>query len=316
MLRFIMMFSLLTTLLFGQGIYFCTLYSTPSNDDGHASIVYNFCHEQHLVVYSYYAKLHYPPGSPEGTSSAWIPGETGGWWVTKAGTYQVEGKAYVQSIFGGSAYWTYRSPVNITVIDNNDPLAPQDVEITAYNNHPKIEWLANSEHDLGYYKIFKKDGGNYNFYASTTNTTYIDWDEEVVTGQQQANQKTIFYNVKSVDINENSSLASDPVSIIVEGEPQYKLGNDEINKAYNLKQNYPNPFNPSTTLEYNLKEDGFVIIKIFDALGKEVAKLVNENQEAGSHQVNFDAKNLPSGIYIYTISVNNFVQTRKMTLIK
>ena len=230
MLRLISMFSLLTSLLLGQGIYFCTYYSTPSNDNGEASIVYNFCHANHLIVYSYYAKLHYPDGS----TSPWTLGETGGWWVTKAGTYQLEGKAYVKSIFGGSAYWAYREPINISVVDNNAPIAPVNIQISSYDNHPKIEWLANSELDLDYYNIYKKDGGSFQYYASTTNNNFIDWDENVVSGQQQANQKTIYYNVKAMDINTNLSPSSDQVSISVEGEPQYKIGNDSGIKEYSL----------------------------------------------------------------------------------
>ncbi|MCL4548222.1 MAG: T9SS type A sorting domain-containing protein [Bacteroidetes bacterium] len=80
--------------------------------------------------------------------------------------------------------------------------------------------------------------------------------------------------------------------------------------------NYPNPFNPTTTINYQLPENGFVTIKVYDVLGKEVATLVNENKSAGYYNVNFDASKLTSGVYIYTISANGFIQSKKMLLMK
>jgi Secretion system C-terminal sorting domain len=83
-----------------------------------------------------------------------------------------------------------------------------------------------------------------------------------------------------------------------------------------LEQNYPNPFNPATTIKYQLGNDGFVNLKIFNAIGEEVAELVSQFQKAGNHQVNFDGRNLPSGIYVYQLSSGNFIESRKMILMK
>jgi hypothetical protein len=83
-----------------------------------------------------------------------------------------------------------------------------------------------------------------------------------------------------------------------------------------LDQNYPNPFNPSTSISYSLEKDGFVTLKVFDMLGREVAELVNENQYAGSYNLEFNAINLPSGIYIYQLQSGNFSDMKKMLLIK
>lgn len=80
--------------------------------------------------------------------------------------------------------------------------------------------------------------------------------------------------------------------------------------------NFPNPFNPTTTINYQLPENGFVTIKVFDILGKEVATLVNENKAAGYYNINFDASRLTSGVYIYTINTNGFSQSKKMLLMK
>jgi len=89
-----------------------------------------------------------------------------------------------------------------------------------------------------------------------------------------------------------------------------------IPTKYALQQNYPNPFNPATTIKYLIPENGFVTLKVFDVLGKEVARLVNANQQPGNYSVNFDASNLPSGTYIYTIRANNFFSSKKMLLMK
>ena len=83
-----------------------------------------------------------------------------------------------------------------------------------------------------------------------------------------------------------------------------------------LKQNYPNPFNPSTKISYALPQNSFVELKIFNLLGQQIATLVNQEKSAGTYEVNFDASNLPSGVYIYKLQAGEYVQTRKMVLLK
>ncbi len=83
-----------------------------------------------------------------------------------------------------------------------------------------------------------------------------------------------------------------------------------------LVQNYPNPFNPSTVINYSIKYPGLVKIRVYDILGSEVAKLVNETKDSGKYSVEFYAYNLPSGVYIYTLQVNGFSASRKMLLLK
>ena len=102
--------------------------------------------------------------------------------------------------------------------------------------------------------------------------------------------------------------------------------NNTIVKDFTLYQNYPNPFNPSTTIKYELLESNFVSIKIFDALGKEISTLVNEEKQAGEYEVEFNVSNLAggisakgvyaTGIYFYQLKVGKFIETKKMTLLK
>ena len=86
--------------------------------------------------------------------------------------------------------------------------------------------------------------------------------------------------------------------------------------TYILYQNYPNPFNPSTTLKYQIPQNGFVTLKVYDILGKEVATLVNEVKTQGRYEVNFNASNLASGVYLYRLNVNDYVDVKKMILLK
>lgn len=86
--------------------------------------------------------------------------------------------------------------------------------------------------------------------------------------------------------------------------------------SFSLQQNYPNPFNPVTVISYDIPKNVFVELKVFDMLGKEVSLLVNENQPAGTHSVNFDASNLPSGTYVYTIKAGDYIESKKMVLMK
>jgi len=85
---------------------------------------------------------------------------------------------------------------------------------------------------------------------------------------------------------------------------------------YSLSQNYPNPFNPVTNLEFGISKLGFVSLKVFDMLGKEVATLVNENLNPGNYNYNFDASDLTSGIYFYKLESEGFQETKRMMLIK
>ncbi|OQY73910.1 MAG: hypothetical protein B6D44_05845 [Ignavibacteriales bacterium UTCHB2] len=91
---------------------------------------------------------------------------------------------------------------------------------------------------------------------------------------------------------------------------------DEKYYSYKLSQNYPNPFNPITIISYSIKQEGLVTLKVCDILGKEVATLVNENKRSGTYEVNFNASNLPSGIYIYKLQSGIFSDVKKMLLIK
>jgi len=102
----------------------------------------------------------------------------------------------------------------------------------------------------------------------------------------------------------------------VDGSTEIYLENNQTIDSYELFTNYPNPFNPSTTIKYQLPEEGFVTLKIYDMLGQEVLTLVNELKNKGRYTSVFDASNLSSGTYIYELKVNSFRKSQKMMLVK
>ncbi|MFH0733170.1 MAG: T9SS type A sorting domain-containing protein [bacterium] len=107
----------------------------------------------------------------------------------------------------------------------------------------------------------------------------------------------------------------------IDNDGKYKYSNIievtiTIPAQYELKQNYPNPFNPATTIVYNIPNNGLVTLKVYDILGNEITKLVNENQKAGSYEIIFDGSKLASGFYICRLNSGNYSSSIKMLLLK
>jgi hypothetical protein len=90
----------------------------------------------------------------------------------------------------------------------------------------------------------------------------------------------------------------------------------DIPTEFSLSQNYPNPFNPRTTIKYSIPQRSFVSITVYNILGKEVSKLVNEEKLSGSYEVQFDGNRLSSGVYFYRLQAGKFSETKKLMLLK
>ncbi len=91
---------------------------------------------------------------------------------------------------------------------------------------------------------------------------------------------------------------------------------NSLPRNFSLSQNYPNPFNPSTLISYKLAASSDVTLKVYDVLGREVATLVHERQTAGTHSVTFNAADLPSGVYFYSLQAGTYSNTKKLLLLK
>ncbi|MBT8379041.1 MAG: T9SS type A sorting domain-containing protein [Ignavibacteria bacterium] len=114
----------------------------------------------------------------------------------------------------------------------------------------------------------------------------------------------LYYRLKQVDFD-GSFEYSDAVEVEV-----------TIINEFKLLQNYPNPFNPTTKIEYQIPKLSFVTIKVYDVLGNEIATLVNNEKQAGSYEISWYSENLPSGVYFYRLQAGNFIDTKKMILLK
>jgi hypothetical protein len=212
------------------------------------------------------------------------------------------------------------------------PLAPQNLAVTPSNNHPYLTWDFNNEPDVfenyedayqierrirrvpgafGGWEVVNHTAGNINYYLDT---------ELLIEGTGGIYEAE--YRIRAMDIGGHSSPVSASAYIYFGDFNKISFGSFQ-KYEYHLSQNYPNPFNPTTTIDYYIKSAGLVTLKIYDMLGIEVASLVNEMKEAGSYSIEFNAANLPSGIYVYKLTATsiggqivNFVDTKKLILVK
>ncbi len=197
---------------------------------------------------------------------------------------------------------------------------PTPVELTNFNaelinSQVQLNWTTATEVNNYGFQVERKKGkvesetweevgfveghGNSN---SPKDYSYVDSNPINGTSTPLSNQ--LSYRLKQIDIDGGFEY-SDIVEVEIELPTEYKLA-----------QNYPNPFNPSTVINYSIPKAGLVKLNIYNALGEVVAELVNENLEAGFYQQSFNATNLSSGIYFYTITVNEFREVKKMNFVK
>ncbi len=177
------------------------------------------------------------------------------------------------------------------------------------NGNVVLNWTTASETNNKGFEVQRSTGGEYQTIGfvqgngtSTQQHSYAYSDQNVVNGNYS-------YRLRQVDFD-GSSEYSKVVEVSVNSPVEFSLA-----------QNYPNPFNPSTKINYALKVDSKVTLKVFDVLGQQVATLLNENIAAGAHNVTFDASKLNSGVYLYKIEANgvdgsSFTSVKKMILTK
>lgn len=140
--------------------------------------------------------------------------------------------------------------------------------------------------------------------------------------QPMQNTPTLGYLFKNhfLEINSRGYLFLTNINMIYfSSNPVTEVSAEEVvsnRSSYNLLQNYPNPFNPSTTISYELPVQGWVSLKVYDLLGKEVCTLVNEEQSAGHHKIDFNRAELQSGVYFYSMVTGSRSYSRKMIILK
>jgi len=215
-----------------------------------------------------------------------------------------------------------------------------------------VSWMAPEfvgEPGASAYNIYPGDGGPYStpvYYTDILANISLDggsiWQAETVFPLENQKNLSEGYSTlnQKLNLNGNNNLAADYYYMVDAipgwwGWAQNSISDsnmsfydsysiiitdkkDEIAVLgeYILEQNYPNPFNPKTTIMYQIKERTNVELKIFDVLGREVETILNNQQDAGTYKLEFNAEKLSSGVYFYRVHAGNFIQTRKMILIK
>ncbi len=148
------------------------------------------------------------------------------------------------------------------------------------------------------------------FTGSTVDSTITDTTNAV---SNLIDNATYFWRVRAGNTAGWGPYSETRSFTVVTTDVQYVEGTPV---TFALMQNYPNPFNPSTTISYTLPVNAHTMLHVFDLLGREVAVLVNEKQSPGTHEVDFDGSNLGSGVYLYRLQSGQFVETRKLLLMK
>jgi hypothetical protein len=184
---------------------------------------------------------------------------------------------------------------SVCSIDNISPFAPRNLSGSQMPTSIFLTWKRNSENDLKGYAIYRSK----NPIGLTDTLTQYDWtiDTSYIDIEVSFNSE-IYYAIRAEDIHGNMSPFSNQLN--------FKLTdvlNTEVSFfTYSLEQNYPNPFNPSTTISFSLPSKAFVLLKVFDLIGREVATLISREISAGKHSRQWNAEGMPSGIYFYRLS--------------
>lgn len=175
---------------------------------------------------------------------------------------------------------------------------------------PRIVWGPISNFNPTGYKIYWRLGesGDFGLLSTVGSNIYDFTHEGLALGRRMVSE----YKVQAYNINSSSGFTN-VASIGISG---YLYKNAVEMLAFDLSQNYPNPFNPITKIDYSLPQKSYVSLKVYDIIGNEVAALIDGWREAGKYTLYFDGSKLSSGLYFYTLRVNDMSITKKMLLIK
>ncbi|MGA2667548.1 MAG: M14 family zinc carboxypeptidase [Ignavibacteria bacterium] len=175
-------------------------------------------------------------------------------------------------------------------------------------------------YDFGYVEVSSNNGSDWQTIASFTGTDTV-WTQQTYDITSFANYTTVLkirFRLNSDSYIQNTGWWVDDIKLTNYCIPPEAIPgkNKGMPDKFALGQNYPNPFNPATNIKFQLPRSEFVTITIYDVLGKKVATLLNERKNPGYYDVSFDGTNYASGMYFYKIEAGNFIDTKKMILIK
>lgn len=228
---------------------------------------------------------------------------------------------YVASwVFCGGIWWlrfeyscAYRQPVCYCVsFDYQEPVELMSFAAIPGDGEVTLNWATATESNNASFEIGRRASASEGFATiaslpgagNSATTRYYSWVDENV-----SNGTTYWYRLTSVDVNGSPQVQGSVVSAT----PRHGAGTVT---EYALRQNYPNPFNAATNIEFDLPAAGWMTLKVYNVAGQEVATVVNCQMSAGLQTVQFDAGDLTSGVYVYTMEVNGFTAQKKMLLIR
>jgi predicted CXXCH cytochrome family protein len=193
--------------------------------------------------------------------------------------------------------------------DDLAPVTPTGLVAELDGAAVQLTWDAPYDKDVDNFEVYRSVDADFDintaeFLGAIKSLSFTDAS---LTGQ------TISYSIVAVDFSENASENAVPVTVIITGVADELAG---IPTEFEMSQNYPNPFNPSTQIKFGLPADSDVRVTVYNAVGKEVATLVNEHLSAGYHVYTWNAVNNASGVYFYQIQTDNIAQVKKMILVK
>lgn len=215
--------------------------------------------------------------------------------------FKVSGHTQIPAVYAVS------QPDSGYSIDNLVPAAPTNIAGEETETGVSLVWDEPVDADLDYFAVYRGTTSGFEPtepLAEVTESAYLDQAVDIGT--------TYYYRLAAVDFSENQSDFSDEFAFLVTS----VAGTGVIPETYTLEQNYPNPFNPTTTIRFAVKESGYVTLTVYNALGEEVMKLVDNEMDAGNHSLSVGAAGLTSGVYFYRLEVNGFTAVRKMILLK
>ena len=194
-------------------------------------------------------------------------------------------------------------------LDNLIPHTPDSLRVIVFPNYVKLMWSEPVDEDFQYFAVYRDTVPNFDILnrqpvARLTNTYFDDNELEF--------EKKYYYKVVAYDFSGNMSLPSNEVSVLLTGTDK----DNYVPKSYILYQNYPNPFNNSTNIVFEIPEKTNVKLSIYDALGRELENLINQELSIGKYSIRFEAKNYPSGVYFYKLETEKFKSLMKMILLK
>ncbi len=260
-----------------------------------------------------------------------IVGDTITWvWVSGTHTTTCDGVVVGTSLPPGATPWD--EPINSTITTYSYVLTvdgeydyvctfhgmpgvimavPLPVELTSFTaslngEFASLIWKTATEKNNSGFEIQRKTGDSWEKisfvqgHGTTTKENTYTFKDNI----SKLQSDVIYYRLKQVDFDGAYKYSSEV------------MVSKTMPSDFSLMQNFPNPFNPTTQIHYSVPRNTHVLLKVYDSDGSEVATLINENQEAGNYTLSFNASNLASGVYFYTINAGSFTDTKKMILMK